>query len=63
MCESAFPCGNHAQLEGGNDVERLMNTLAYGWVERCSDIASCMEASSQYKYSCILSPQLYLFMK
>ena len=43
MCESDVPCGNHAQLGGGSDVERLMNTLAYGWVERCSDIASCGE--------------------
>ena len=47
------PCGNHAQLGGGSDVERLRSTLAYGWVERCSDIASCGEASSQDKYSCI----------
>ena len=37
---------NHAQLEGGSGVERLMNTLAYGWVECCSNIASCETASS-----------------
>ena len=47
------PCGNHAQLEGGSDAERVRNTLAYGWVENCSDIASYREASSQDKYSCI----------
>ena len=27
-----------------------MSTLAYGWVERCNDIASCREDSSQDKY-------------
>ena len=32
---------NHAQLGGGSVVERLMSTLAYGWVERCSDVAGC----------------------
>ena len=57
------PCGNHAQLEAGNDAKRVRSTPAYGWVEHCSDIASCKEASSQDKYSCILSPQLYFFMK
>ena len=36
---------NHAQLEGGNVAERLMTTLAYGWVERCSDIAGCRTSS------------------
>ena len=40
------PCGNHAQLGGGSDVERVRSTLAYGWVERCNDIASCGTASS-----------------
>ena len=54
---------NHAQLEGGNDAERLMSTLAYGWVERCSGIASCGEASSQDKYFLYLTQQLYLFCK
>ena len=33
-------CGNHAQLGGGSAVERLIRTLAYGWVERCNDIDS-----------------------
>ena len=36
-----IPYGNHAQLGGGSVVEILRSTLAYGWVERCSDIASC----------------------
>ena len=45
-------CGNHAQLGGGGDAERVRSTLAYGWVEHCSDIASCGEASSQDNYSC-----------
>ena len=40
------PCGNHVQLGGGSDAERLRSTLAFGWVERCSDIASCRKASS-----------------
>ena len=54
-CCSLVPCGNHAQLESGSGVERLMNTLAYGWVERCNDITSCGEASSQDKYSCVFN--------
>ena len=40
------PCGNHAHLGGGSDAERVRSTLAYGWVERCSDIAGCREYSS-----------------
>ena len=47
------PYGNHAHLGGGSDAKRLRSTLAYGWVEHCNDIASCGEASSQDKYSCI----------
>ena len=39
-------------LGGGSDAERLMSTLAYGWVERCNDVASCRKASSSDKYSC-----------
>ena len=41
---------NHAQLGGGSDAERLRSTLAYGWVERCSDVASCKSACFQDKY-------------
>ena len=36
-----YSLGNHAQLGGGSVAERLRSTLAYGWVERCSDVASC----------------------
>ena len=54
---------NHAEHGGGSDFERLMSTLAYGWVERCNDIASCKEASSQDKYFLYLILQLYLFCK
>ena len=36
-----LPLENHAQLGGGSVAERLMSTLAYGWVERCSDVAGC----------------------
>ena len=35
---------------GGSGAKRFMSTLAYGLVERCSDIANCGEASSQDKY-------------
>ena len=44
MCKPAsvpYSLGNHAQLGGGSVAERLMSTLAYGWVERCSDVAGC----------------------
>ena len=45
------PHGNHSQIGVGSDAERVRKTMAYGWVERCNDIASCGEASSQDKYS------------
>ena len=39
-------------LEGGGSVvERLRSTQAYGWVEHCSDIASCGTSSIQDKCS------------
>ena len=41
---------NHAQLGGGSDAGRLMSTLAYGWVEHCSDVASCGTTELQDKY-------------
>ena len=44
MCKPAidpYPWRNHAQLRGGSIAERLMSKLAYGWVERCSDLAGC----------------------
>ena len=42
---------NHAQLEGDSGAEKLMSTLAYGWVERCNDVASCGTSFFQDKYS------------
>ena len=54
MCVSVcslVSCGNHAQLEGGSGAKRLRSTLDYSWLERCSEIDSCGEASSQDKYS------------
>ena len=53
---------NHAQLGGGSDAERLMSTLAYGWVEHCSDIASCGPTSFPYKYPCVFDLFNELFM-
>ena len=55
VCKSVspIPYGNHARLGGGSDAKRVRSTLAYGWVESCSDIDSCEEYSSQDKYSCI----------
>ena len=38
---------------GGGVAERLMSTLAYGWVERCSNIAGCGTSSSQANCSCL----------
>ena len=32
---------NHAQIRGGIVAKRLMSTLAYGWVDRYSDVARC----------------------
>ena len=48
-----FPYENHAQLEDGSDAKRVRSTLAYGWVERCNNIASCGEASLEDKYLCV----------
>ena len=56
-----IPCGNHAQLGGGNVAERLMSTLAYGWVERCSDIAGC-GMSFASKISILVFKSLYLHL-
>ena len=30
---------------GGSVAERLVSTLAYGWVERCSNVAGCETSS------------------
>ena len=32
---------------GGSVAERLNSTLAYGWVEHCSDIAGCKTSSAK----------------
>ena len=53
---------NHAQLGGGSDAERFMSTLAYGWVERCSDVASCGPTSFLNKSSCVFNIFNELFM-
>ena len=45
-----IPIGNHSQLEGGSVVERLRSTLAYGLVERYSDVAGCGTSFLQDKY-------------
>ena len=46
---------NHAQLGGGSGVEILISTLAYGWVERCSDIAGCGTTLFRDKYSYVFN--------
>ena len=56
-----IPCGNHAQLGGGSVAEILMSTLAYGWVERCSDIGS-YETSFTSKISILVFKYLYLHL-
>ena len=60
-----YSLGNHAQLGGGSVAERLMSTLAYGWVERCSDVAGCGAIySSKDKFCCysISANYIYCFM-
>ena len=44
-----YSLGSHAQLGGGSVAERSKSTLAYGWVERCSDVAGY--GMSSYKIS------------
>ena len=44
-----IPWEDHAQLGGGSVAGRLRSTLAYGWVERCNDVAGC--GTSSYKIS------------
>ena len=41
-----YSLGNHAQLGGGSIAEGFRSMLAYGWVERCSDVAGCGTGSS-----------------
>ena len=40
---------NHAQLGAGSVADKLRSMMAYGWVEHCSDVASC--GTSSYKIS------------
>ena len=47
---------------GWHDTEILMRTLAYRWVERCSDIASCGATPFQDKYFLMLIMQCICFM-
>ena len=55
---------NHSQLGGGSDADILMSTLAYSWVQRCSEVASCGTTQLQDKYLllflCLISAN-YLF--
>ena len=54
MCEPPsvpYSLGKSCQLEDGSAAEILMSTLAYGWVERCSDIVGCGTSFFQDKYS------------
>ena len=46
---------------GGSVAEGLMSMLAYGWVERCSDIAGC-ETSFASKISILVFKSLYLHL-
>ena len=66
---SLFLGENHAQLKGFNVSERLKSTLAYGWVEHCSDIAGCGtsflvvgRASFKDKYSCVFKSCNCIFL-
>ena len=56
-----YSLGNHAQLRGGSVAERLRSTLAYGWVEHCSDVAGCGMNYSQDKYSCLFHICNYIY--
>ena len=40
-----YSLGNHAHLGGGSIAKRFRSMLAYGWVERCSDVAGCGTSS------------------
>ena len=59
---SPYSLWESCPARGGSGAERLMSTLTYGWVERCSDIASCGEASSQDKYFLVFNLYNDLFM-
>ena len=44
-----YSLGDHAQLGGGSIAERFRSKPAYGWEERCSDVAGC--GTSYYEIS------------
>ena len=56
-----YSLGNQAHLGGGSVAERLRSTLAYGWVEHCSDVAGYGMNSSQDKYSCLFHLCNYIY--
>ena len=57
-----YSLGNHARLGGGSIVERLKSTRAYGWVERCSDVAGCgVNSSSKISSTAISCLQLIYY--
>ena len=47
MCKtvSSLFLGESCPARGGNVAEKLRSTRAYGWVERCSDVAGCGTSS------------------
>ena len=45
---------------GGSVAERLMSTLAYGWVERCSNVASCGTNLFEDKYFLLFNVYNYI---
>ena len=55
-----YSLGKSCQHGGGDVAERLMSALAYGWVERCSDIAGCGTIIFQDKFLVFKSMHLYL---
>ena len=58
-----IPWGNDAHLRGDSVAKRLMNTLAYGWVEHCNDIASCRIAPSlKISILCYDNSTMYFLM-
>ena len=48
-----YSLGTHAHLGGGSTAERLGSTLAYGWVERCNDVAGCRASPSWDNCPCL----------
>ena len=58
-----IPCGNHSHLGGGSGAERMMSTLVYGWVERCSNVVGSGTRLFQDKYFlCAISTTVFCLM-